>query len=104
MNRRRGTGLPNALAPPPDPLAPNPPSSPSQSSRSASPSGLAHLFAKPKSWFVRSASASKVVPSSTGPTAASVEVRPANAAGARKHKISRPTDPRPILDGYVASR
>lgn len=101
MNRRKGAAPPSALAPPPDPLAPNPPSSPAVSLRSASPSsGLAHLFAKPKSWFVRSASASKAPPSSTGPAAASGEGRSGNAAGgARKHKISRPTDPRPILAG-----
>ena len=45
-------------------------------------------------WFSRSASTSKVNP------ALSSEPRNSLSFGGRKHKISQPTDPRPILDSY----
>ncbi|KAG5644301.1 hypothetical protein DXG03_008719 [Asterophora parasitica] len=70
------------------PLSPNFP-------RSTSPSsGLAQFLTKPSKWFGRSASTSKIATQSTE------QPRPSMSSG-RKHKISRPTDPRPILDGYA---
>jgi len=64
-------------------------------SRSASPSsGLTQFLSKPVKWFSRSASASKVNP------ALSSEPRGSLHIGGRKHKISQPTDPRPLLDNY----
>ncbi|KAF8994802.1 hypothetical protein BDQ17DRAFT_1366382 [Cyathus striatus] len=78
-----------------DTLSPHGPPSPS-TSRSSSPSPLAQLFTRPVKWFNRSASASKVSSMANDPPRSSL-----SSAGGRKHKISRPTDPRPILDGYV---
>lgn len=75
-----------------DSLAPN---APLVQPRSTSPSsGFTQFLTKPSKWFNRSASASKA--SSTVS-----ESRPSVGSGGRKHKISRPTDPRPILDRYA---
>ncbi|KAJ3512365.1 hypothetical protein NLJ89_g3558 [Agrocybe chaxingu] len=64
--------------------------------RSTSPSsGFTQFLTRPSKWFSRSVSASKVSPSPS-------EERPSIGSGGRKHKISRPTDPRPILDAYQA--
>ncbi|KAF8058629.1 rho GTPase activating protein 22 [Lyophyllum atratum] len=96
MAPRRGGGYANTLSPQdppaasgsPSPLTPNFP-------RSTSPSsGLAQFLTRPSKWFTRSASASKIQNN-----AAPEQPRPSMSSG-RKHKISRPTDPRPILDGY----
>ncbi|KAF9523713.1 hypothetical protein CPB83DRAFT_862338 [Crepidotus variabilis] len=78
---------------PQDALSPNSQQSPVHP-RSASPSGLSQFLTRPSKWFSRSASASKAIP---GP---STEPRPSLGSGGRKHKISRPTDPRPILETY----
>lgn len=106
----------NLSIPPSDTLCP-PLISPNhaQQPRSASPSsGFTNFLSKPSKWFSRSASASKV------PTSAYSDARPSissniglgsssgsanvgNTVGGRKHKISRPTDPRPILDGYAGA-
>jgi len=76
---------------PTDSLSPNAPVPP----RSTSPSlGFTQFLTKPAKWFSRSASGSKMAP------ALSSEPRPSFGSGARKHKISQPTDPRPILDNY----
>ncbi|GLB37976.1 putative GTPase-activator protein for Rho-like GTPases [Lyophyllum shimeji] len=96
MAPRRGGGYANTLSPQ-DPAASSGSSSPLSSNfpRSTSPSsGLAQLLAKPTKWFTRSASASKIQ------NPAPEQPRPSVSSG-RKHKISRPTDPRPILDGYA---
>lgn len=62
--------------------------------RSTSPSsGFTQFLAKPAKWFTRSASGSKAGPPLPP------EPRPSFGSG-RKHKISQPTDPRPILDNY----
>ncbi|KAF9017118.1 hypothetical protein BDZ89DRAFT_1214730 [Hymenopellis radicata] len=50
-------------------------------------SPITHFLTRPAKWFSRSASSSGV----------------AEGTEKRKHKISRPTDPRPILDGYAGS-
>lgn len=65
--------------------------------RSNSPSGFTQFLTKPSKWFTRSASTSKLPNNNV-----IAEPRPSGSS-TRKHKISRPTDPRPILDGYVAS-
>lgn len=76
-------------------------SSPSSANfpRATSPSGITGLLSKPSKWF-RSASG-KNIP-------ASVEPRSSTSSVTRKHKISHPTDPRPILstlrsDPYIGS-
>ncbi|PPQ71599.1 hypothetical protein CVT24_006459 [Panaeolus cyanescens] len=85
-----------------------------QQPRSASPSsGFTNFLSKPSKWFSRSASASKVptsVYSDARPSMSSTigggppgNANPGNVVGGRKHKISRPTDPRPILDGYAGA-
>lgn len=77
--------------PPPDLLSPN---ATSASPRSASPSsGFTQFLTKPSKWFTRSASASK-------PPSTNFEPR-TSLSGGRKHKISHPTDPRPILDNHA---
>ncbi|KAF8639252.1 hypothetical protein AX17_001617 [Amanita inopinata Kibby_2008] len=97
--RRTGTS-PNTLSPldpttfgtasslSPVPGSPSTPRSPSPST------GLTQFLSKPSRWFTRSASASKAIPATSEPRS--------STSSARKHKISRPTDPRPILDGYAA--
>ncbi|TFK68485.1 hypothetical protein BDN72DRAFT_679331 [Pluteus cervinus] len=97
MMSRRGGSNQNNLSPQ-DSASP-PASSSSQAflgfPRSTSPSSnFAQFLTKPSKWFGRSNSGSKV-PSSTA------EPRTSTSSG-RKHKISRPTDPRPILDTYAA--
>ncbi|TFK24708.1 rho GTPase activating protein 22 [Coprinopsis marcescibilis] len=94
MAPKRGQSS-NALSPQIS-LSPNTPPSPS-AIRSTSPSGFTQFLAKPSKWFSRSVSASKI-PSSTA------ESRPSLSSSARKTKISRPTDPRPILGGYSNSQ
>jgi len=80
-----------------DTLTPNGPSSAFQPPRSTSPSsGFTQFLTKPSKWFTRSASTSKVP--STSPS--SLDLKSNVGPGPRKHKISRPTDPRPILDTY----
>ncbi|KZP28382.1 hypothetical protein FIBSPDRAFT_680920, partial [Athelia psychrophila] len=64
--------------------------------RSVSPSGgLANFFSKPGKWFNRK-------PSSGGGSGASLEPLRSSISSVRKPKISRPTDPRPILGSYQA--
>ncbi|KAF5377413.1 hypothetical protein D9757_009715 [Collybiopsis confluens] len=63
--------------------------------RSNSPvNGFTNFLSKPSKWFTRSASNPKI-----SSVASSAEPRASSSSG-RKHKISRPTDPRPILDTY----
>jgi len=62
--------------------------------RSPSPLGFTQFLTKPSKWFSRSASASKAQ-NFSGPD----PPRPSVSSG-RKHKISHPTDPRPILENY----
>lgn len=62
--------------------------------RSTSPSGITQFFSKPTKWFTRSASSPKL----QGPP--TTEPRASTSSTTRKPKISRPTDPRPILDSY----
>ncbi|KAF4620517.1 hypothetical protein D9613_001123 [Agrocybe pediades] len=82
-----------------DSLTPNGPSSALQPPRSTSPSsGFTQFLTKPSKWFTRSASTSKVPSASSS----SSDVKSVAGPGPRKHKISRPTDPRPILDAYAA--
>ncbi|KAF4598923.1 rho GTPase-activating protein [Pleurotus pulmonarius] len=60
--------------------------------RSASPSsGFTQFLSRPSKWFNRSVSTSKITHSTSEP-------RSSTSSSGRKHKISRPTDPRPILD------
>ncbi|TFK45163.1 hypothetical protein BDQ12DRAFT_50607 [Crucibulum laeve] len=91
MAPKRGAQL-NTLSPN-DALSHGPPSP--AIPRANSPSSIAQLFTRPAKWFNRSASASKVNTTTPEPRASL-----SSGSGGRKHKISRPTDPRPILDGY----
>jgi len=102
MAPRRGAPSSNTLSPQ-DPLTASS-SSPAFLGfpRSNSPSsGFTQFLSKPSKWFNRSSSAPRL-PSGTA------EPRTSSASTARKPKISRPTDPRPILDSYpgaaIASR
>ncbi|KAK1224297.1 rho GTPase-activating protein [Marasmius sp. AFHP31] len=94
MAMRRG-------GPPSNSLSPQDPSSPTSSSaaasfgfpRSTSPSGgFLNSLTRPSKWFGRSASNPKM--------SATSSAEPRASTSSRKHKISRPTDPRPILDSY----
>ncbi|PFH48907.1 hypothetical protein AMATHDRAFT_5377 [Amanita thiersii Skay4041] len=98
MAPRRPPVNSNSLSPLDPTLAPGSPSSPVVSNfpRSASPSsGITQFLSKPSRWFTRSASASKA--------SAGISEPRSSTSSTRKHKISRPTDPRPILDGYNAA-
>ncbi|KAK7013752.1 Rho GTPase activating protein 22 [Favolaschia claudopus] len=83
---------------PPTP-APAPPTTPSRAP-------LTNFLTRPSKWFGRSASAPRVAGLGAGnddsPRASTSSLAPGSSA-ARKPKISRPTDPRPILDaeGYM---
>lgn len=78
-----------------DSLSPNAPPSPAVSRSTSPSSGFTQFLSKPSKWFTRSVSGSKA-------PAGTIEARPSmSSAGGRKHKISRPTDPRPIMDGYT---
>ncbi|KAG6901253.1 hypothetical protein C0995_014541 [Termitomyces sp. Mi166 len=103
MAPRRGTGAyANTLSPTDQPAAG--PSSQLATSfpRSTSPSsGLAQFLAKPSKWFSRSASISSSSSSSSRTQTGPEQPRP-SVSSSRKHKISRPTDPRPILESYAA--
>ncbi|KAF7331838.1 Rho GTPase activating protein 22 [Mycena kentingensis (nom. inval.)] len=62
---------------------------------------LTQFLSRPSKWFTRTPSASRV--GGLSPVSDSDSPRPSTSSvGARKPKISRPTDPRPILDadGY----
>ncbi|KAJ2988930.1 hypothetical protein NUW54_g8952 [Trametes sanguinea] len=93
MAPRRGGQQQNTLSPP-EATTPSP-SSPA-SYRSASPSnGFTNLFSKPTKWFNRSNSGGvgRASISSTEPRS--------STSSTRKHKISHPTDPRPIMDNLL---
>ncbi|KAM6502914.1 rho GTPase activating protein 22 [Amanita muscaria] len=101
MAPRNKTGASYSSLSPNDAISPGTPTSQSFPAvplpRSASPSsGFTQFLSKPTRWFTRSASASKA-------TTATAEPRSSTSSTTRKHKISRPTDPRPILDGYNAA-
>ncbi|KAG6849126.1 hypothetical protein H0H93_011142 [Arthromyces matolae] len=95
MAPRRGQGgyastLSPADQPPSSPLGTNFP-------RSTSPSsGLAQFLTKPSKWFRSTSASSKM--QNTAP-----ELPRPSVSSARKPKISRPTDPRPILESYAAA-
>ncbi|PIL33765.1 hypothetical protein GSI_04390 [Ganoderma sinense ZZ0214-1] len=94
--RRQGL---NTLSPP-EATTPSP-SSPAGSflstPRSVSPSsGFTKLFTQPTKWFNRSTSGSG------GRSSVSSEPR-SSTSSSRKHKISHPTDPRPIVDNLALS-
>ncbi|KAK7029539.1 rho GTPase-activating protein [Paramarasmius palmivorus] len=99
MVSRRGAPSSNSLSPQ-DPTTSSGGPIPATHSfpRSTSPSGGGFLnsLTRPSKWFGRSTSNPKMT--STG----AAEPRSSSSSG-RKHKISRPTDPRPILDAYGAS-
>ncbi|TBU46639.1 hypothetical protein BD309DRAFT_888031 [Dichomitus squalens] len=91
--RRQGS---NTLSPP-EATTPSPssPASLLSTPRSASPSsGFTQLFTKPTKWFNRSNSGSG------GRGSVSSEPR-SSTSSSRKHKISHPTDPRPIVDSLA---
>ncbi|KAJ7288650.1 hypothetical protein C8J57DRAFT_1460109, partial [Mycena rebaudengoi] len=76
-------------------LNPESPASPQPAPRAP----LTQFLTRPSKWFARSSSAPRVgLAVADDPPRASTS----SATGARKPKISRPTDPRPILDleGY----
>ncbi|KAI0629663.1 hypothetical protein C8Q77DRAFT_1141583 [Trametes polyzona] len=96
--RRAGTHQ-SSLSPP-DSMIPSP-SSPANylsggTPRSASPSnGFTQLFSKPTKWFNRSTSGSG------GRSSVSSSEPRSSTSSSRKHKISHPTDPRPIMDNLI---
>ncbi|KAH9851117.1 hypothetical protein C2E23DRAFT_258910 [Lenzites betulinus] len=99
MAPRRGAQHQNSLCPP-EPSTPSPSSPASYLSsgapRSASPSnGFTQLFTKPTKWFNRSNSGG------VGRTSVSSSEPRSSTSSARKHKISHPTDPRPIADNLL---
>ncbi|KAJ3813501.1 hypothetical protein F5876DRAFT_34954 [Lentinula aff. lateritia] len=99
MAPRRETSTTNTLSP--QDIAPTSSGQPTATlgfPRSNSPSnGFTNFLSKPSRWFGRSASNPKI-----STVAATSEPRVSSSSG-RKHKISRPTDPRPILDSYSAA-
>ena len=88
MGPRRGNTLPQT-----DSLAPN--GSLAQPRATSPSSGFTQFLTKPSKWFSRSVSASKAPPTISEPRL--------SVSSTRKHKISHPTDPRPILDAYAGS-
>ncbi|KAI0352014.1 hypothetical protein OH77DRAFT_829732 [Trametes cingulata] len=99
MAPRRGAQHQNTLSPP-ETTTPSPSSPASYLSggapRSASPSnGFTQLFTKPTKWFNRSNSGG------VGRTSISSTEPRSSTSSTRKHKISHPTDPRPIIDSLV---
>ena len=88
MGPRRGNTLPQA-----DSLAPN--GSLAQPRATSPSSGFTQFLTKPSKWFSRSVSTSKAPPTISEPRL--------SVSSTRKHKISHPTDPRPILDAYAGS-
>ncbi|KAI0366782.1 hypothetical protein BV20DRAFT_971516 [Pilatotrama ljubarskyi] len=99
MAPRRGALHQNTLSPP-ETTTPSPSSPASYLSggipRSASPSnGFTQLFSKPTKWFNRSNSGG------VGRTSISSTEPRSSTSSTRKHKISHPTDPRPIVDSLI---
>ncbi|KAI0753382.1 hypothetical protein C8Q80DRAFT_510559 [Daedaleopsis nitida] len=83
---------------PPEATTPSPssPGSFLNTPRSSSPSGgFTQIFTKPTKWFNRSTSGG-----GGRPSVSSSEPR-SSMSSTRKHKISHPTDPRPIMDNLV---
>ncbi|KAI0765691.1 hypothetical protein BD413DRAFT_481987 [Trametes elegans] len=99
MAPRRAPQHQNTLSPPE--VTTSSPSSPGTyhtggTPRSASPSnGFTQLFSKPTKWFNRSNSGG------VGRTSTSSTEPRSSMSSTRKHKISHPTDPRPIVDNLV---
>ncbi|KAI0046467.1 hypothetical protein FA95DRAFT_1606903 [Auriscalpium vulgare] len=89
MHRR-----PNQQAPTLSPYDPPPSNGPNSTAfpRATSPSGISLFLSKPAKWFSRTPAGSRI------PSSGSAEPRSSTSSfGARKPKISHPTDPRPIL-------
>ncbi|KAG2347596.1 hypothetical protein BDR05DRAFT_876276 [Suillus weaverae] len=98
MPPRRGAPALNSLSPQDAPVhSPSTPSSPAYLQfpqvRSNSPSGFAHLLSKPSRWF-RKPSDPRLMSGASEPRSSTSSV------AVRKPKISRPTDPRPIFQGF----
>ncbi|KAJ7036798.1 hypothetical protein C8F04DRAFT_1094429 [Mycena alexandri] len=75
------------------------PPTPTQAPPTPSRAPLTQFLTRPSKWFSRSVSAPRVSSGDESPRASTSSLAPA----VRKPKISRPTDPRPILDveGYM---
>ncbi|KAG2142278.1 uncharacterized protein EDB93DRAFT_1088823 [Suillus bovinus] len=98
MPPRRGTPALNSLSPQDAAVhSSSTPTSPAHfqfpQARSNSPSGFAHLLSKPSRWF-RKPSDPRLASGTTEPRCSTSSV------AVRKPKISRPTDPRPIFQGF----
>lgn len=99
MAPRRGAQHQNSLSP--AEAITTSPSSPASylsggTARSASPSnGFTQLFTKPTKWFNRSNSGG------VGRASVSSSEPRSSTSSTRKHKISHPTDPRPIVDSLL---
>ncbi|KAJ7152811.1 rho GTPase activating protein 22 [Mycena filopes] len=78
------------------------PPTPTQAPPTPTRAPLAQFLARPSKWFSRSVSAPRVSAGDESPRPSTSSLAP-GSTGARKPKISRPTDPRPILDveGYM---
>ncbi|KAG2084128.1 hypothetical protein BD769DRAFT_1375103 [Suillus cothurnatus] len=97
MPSRRGTPALSSLSLQDATVHSSTPSSPAYlqfpQARSNSPSGFARLLSKPSRWFRKP----------SDPHLASVASEPRSSTSSmaiRKPKISRPTDPRPIFQGF----
>ncbi|KAG1818024.1 uncharacterized protein BJ212DRAFT_1269888 [Suillus subaureus] len=98
MPPRRGTPALSSLSPQDATVhSSSTPSSPAYlqfpQARSNSPSGFAHLLSKPSRWF-RKPSDPRLASGASEPRSSTSSV------AVRKPKISRPTDPRPIFQGF----
>ncbi|KAG6334782.1 hypothetical protein ID866_4315 [Astraeus odoratus] len=98
MAPRRGVSTSNTLSPYDAAYASSTPASPANlhfpQSRSNSPSGLTQFLSKPTKWFVRKPSDARSISATNEPRTSTSSVR--------RPKISRPTDPRPILTHFHA--
>ncbi|KAF9222356.1 hypothetical protein BS17DRAFT_838369 [Gyrodon lividus] len=96
MAPRRGAPSFNTLSPQDATHSSSTPSSPANlqfpQARSNSPSGITQFLSKPSKWFGRKASDPRSVSTSAEPRSSTSSVR--------RPKISRPTDPRPILASF----
>ncbi|CAK5273971.1 unnamed protein product [Mycena citricolor] len=93
--------MPKRPDPPPSSTSlypPNPQNGPPTPSRAP----IASILTRPSKWFTRSTSGSRVNGQGDASPRPSISSQAGGSAGPRKAKISRPTDPRPILDadGY----
>ncbi|KAG8220482.1 hypothetical protein J3R82DRAFT_3177 [Butyriboletus roseoflavus] len=96
MAPRRVPQSVNSLGPQDATFPSSMPSSPAHvafpQARSSSPSGISHFLSKPSKWFGKKASDPRSISIGSEPRTSTSSIR--------RPKISRPTDPRPILSSF----